>query len=134
MEATQPRSNARPPLPQRSPGPLPLEAQRGHGARGSLCISPCLGPGLPATEERGPAGQGCCGGRLLPGPGRARAQHSPRGGKAHLGTQLGAERSISHVAKRFMGTGTGTGTGPPPRLGRLQDPLPGAVAAAGGRQ
>lgn len=98
----------------RAPALCPLPAaprgrsrwkRSGARRRGSTRISRCPGPGLPAAEERG-----CCGGRLpLPGPARVRAPHGPGGGAAHLGTQLGADRSISHVANRFMGTGTGTG-------------------------
>lgn len=38
------------------------------------------------------------------------------------------------AASRGTGTGTGSGPAPPAGLGRLQDPVPGAVAAAGGRQ
>lgn len=76
------------------------------------------------------ASRSSCSGAVTSGPSRGRAPAHPtlttHAGSAarlppvdeppasphcqrslHLGTQLGAERSISQVAKRFMGTGTG---------------------------
>lgn len=55
----------------------------------------------------------------------------------YLGTQLGDERSISHVANRFIGTGM-TGTEPPEPEPELTAPAtadpPGAAGAAAGAQ
>jgi hypothetical protein len=47
---------------------------------------------------------------------------------AYLGTQLGEERSISHVAKRFIGTGMGPSD--PPEF----EPMPPAPTAAPGAE
>ena len=84
-------------------------------ARGSVTERPSVPPPSPSASPRGLRrlpDSGAPGGpppEPPPRPAPRTRRRRARLGPAHLGTQLGAERSISHVAKRFMGTGTGPG-------------------------